>query len=170
MHTKTNADTHTHTQKKYTHTNPKSSKRWYMSELRESTVCFHLHIKTKHQLQALLSSHDQCDLNRVYKYICCLVGTDFLTLPTKYVQLICIGWCCMNVKTGYLSSQHVCLSINFGAPGRDPYRNGLRVLSSLSTRSMPRILVPELEMRDTRMSITEIITSMPSRMFQLLLK
>jgi len=35
---------------------------------------------------------------------------------------------------------------------------------------MPKILVPELKIRDTRMSITEIITSIPSRMFQLLLR
>lgn len=64
----------------------------------------------------------------------------------------------------------VCLCMKCPHHWRDTHRRGLRVLSSLSTLSMPRILVPELEMRDTRMSITEIITSIPSRMFQLLLR
>lgn len=62
------------------------------------------------------------------------------------------------------------LSLHFDVLRDNTHRSGLSVLSSLSTLSMPRILVPELEMSDTRMSMTEINTSIPSRIFQLLLR
>lgn len=50
------------------------------------------------------------------------------------------------------------------------YRRGRRVLSSLSTRSMPKILVPLFEIIDTKMSMTEMSTSIPSKIFQLLFR
>lgn len=46
--------------------------------------------------------------------------------------------------------------------------SGRRVLSSRSTLSMPNILVPLSETRDTRMSMMEMSTSSPSSTFQLL--
>lgn len=47
-----------------------------------------------------------------------------------------------------------------------PYLRGRNVLSSLSTRSTPRILAPPA--MDTTMSIRDTKTRKPSRMFQLL--
>lgn len=77
-----------------------------------------------------------------------------------------------SVSTGPLTAttRHLQLYKYGEASPAATYRSGLRVLSSRSTLSMPKILVPELKIRDTRMSITEIITSIPSRMFQLLLR
>ena len=154
-HTHTHRQTHTHTHKTYTEI-PKATK--VGTELRESSVCLTCHLKIKHPQQALSSSHD--GKNLTFKH-----GNFIQVVYGRFFERCnFISWFLFNC------SKDGCSSITIGIPGRATYRSGLRVLSSLRTLSMPRILVPELEMRDTRMSMTEIITNIPSRMFQLLLR
>lgn len=106
MHTKINASTpRTHTQK-YTHISQKLQKVSKVSELRESTVCFHLRLKTKHPLQALLSSHESGKWRDLNLYtVWGQVGTGLLIFPTKYVQLpICMRSYYMKGKTLFYDS------------------------------------------------------------------
>lgn len=59
---------------------------------------------------------------------------------------------------------------SFRSSPSSAYLKGRSVLSSLKTRSIPRIFVPLSDTIETRMSMTEMRTSTPSSTFQLLFK
>ena len=97
------------------------------------------------------------------------LGTTLATdaVPLSRLPLPLHKCCCLQER---LSSPFGTHTLHSSSSSSSAYLKGRSVLSSLKTRSIPRIFVPLSDTIETRMSMTEMRTSTPSSTFQLLFK
>lgn len=98
------------------------------------------------------------------------LGTTLATdaVPLSRPPLPLHECCCLWERISSSFSTHPLHS--FRSSSSSAYLKGRSVLSSLKTRSIPRIFVPLSDTIETRMSMMEMRTSTPSSTFQLLFK